>query len=39
MKLIEYIRFAFYLVLLLPAMPGLIKQGKYEEQVQRGEIG
>ena len=38
-KLREWIRFCWLLVWLVPALPGLIEQGKYEEDLQKGEIG
>jgi hypothetical protein len=29
--MIEFLRFVFYLVWIIPALPGLIEQGKFEE--------
>lgn len=38
-NLIFYAKLMFVLLLILPDIGGLIAQGKYEEQVEKGEIG
>jgi hypothetical protein len=35
----ELIRFVFLMIWVIPALPGLIEQGRYEESLQKGEIG
>ena len=35
----EFCRFVFLMIWILPALPGLIEQGKYEEDLQSGKIG
>jgi hypothetical protein len=35
----ELIRMIWFIVWLIPAMPELIEQGKYEEDLQMGKIG
>ena len=38
-KCMDWVRFVMLLIWVIPALPGLVEQGKYEEDLQSGEIG
>jgi hypothetical protein len=38
-KVKECVMFIWLMIWILPSLPGLIEQGKYEEDLQSGKIG